>query len=326
VLPRILVIAPLIAACAPEAPEGPAPLSLVAMTFNSGTSEGMPHDAAPDDGYGEAQALLSDEFYGDGLAWQRAVDDARAFFDEVRPDVVGFQEIFHSDECAQIPAEGRPGFVCETWQAGDPTVANVILGEDYQVACHQAYSDKCLAVRRAFGTIRGCDGDLCLDGLDGKRVETCGSGSRVGRATIDLAEGGELTVVNVHGSSGLTTEDQLCREKQFETVFDDLDGEPAINGARNLILGDFNTDPGRWYFSDPSALIIAERVSETGLRFHSDVGEDAEPTYLGVANIDHVISDAFEGGCWVGGLTPGKPSVTDMVYFDHLPVVCELSE
>jgi hypothetical protein len=53
-----------------------------------------------------------------------------------------------------------------------------------------------------------------------------------------LAEGSTITVVNVHGSSGLAQEDQDCRVLQFDQVFVDLGdvGEPAANGARNPVL------------------------------------------------------------------------------------------
>jgi hypothetical protein len=54
-----------------------------------------------------------------------------------------------------------------------------------------------------------------------------------------------LTVVTVHGTSGVMPEDMECRRRQVEQIFENLDGEPAANGARNVILGDFNVDPCR---------------------------------------------------------------------------------
>ncbi|MBW2458872.1 MAG: hypothetical protein JRI68_30510 [Deltaproteobacteria bacterium] len=302
------------------------PAGTVVVTFNTGTSENMGHDALPDDGYGTEQAVLSDQWYGDGLAWQAVVEDARQFFQEVDADIVGFQEIFYSGECELIPAEARPGFVCEDWQPGDPTVAQVVVGEGWQVACHLGKSDKCAAVRRSFGTFRGCDADLCLDGLEGAEVDGCGNGSRIGRGVIDLADGSTLTLVNVHGSSGLDVEDQECRAAQFEQVFVDLglgDGEPAANGERNLILGDFNTDPAR--MADlPGAMVVNDHVG-AGKPFHfvTDVGAAAEPTYV-LFNIDHVVSDAFAGSCWAAGVTSGHPAVSDVLYFDHKPIVCRI--
>lgn len=300
--------------------------TITVVSFNSGTTEGLGHDGVPDDGYGSEEAALSDMYYGDGLAWQAAIDDTRTFFAALDPDIVVFQEIFFSGECETVPEPARAGFVCETWRAGDPTVAQLVLGEGWQVACHLGKPDKCAAVNRRLGTFVGCDADLCLDGLDGGVVADCGGGSRIGRGVIELASGGTLTLVNVHGSSGIEQADRDCRVKQFEQVFDDLgDGAPAANGDRNLIMGDLNTDPGRLTDFDESAVLFADRVSG-GERFHfiSDVGPDATPSYAALFNIDHVVSDALDGSCVYPGVTEGQAPVTDMVYFDHKPVVCQI--
>jgi endonuclease/exonuclease/phosphatase family metal-dependent hydrolase len=312
------------ASTAPPSEPGP-----VVVTFNTGTSEGLGHDAPPDDGYGEEQALISDMYYGDGLAWLDVVEDTTAFLAEVQPDVIAFQEIFYSGDCDMVPAEGKPGFVCETYQPGDPTVAQVILGAGYQVACHLGKNDKCAAVKRSFGRFAGCDQDFCLEGLAGAQVMDCGSGSRVGRAVVELSEGGTFTLVSVHGSSGLTQEDQDCRREQFIQVFEDMgagDG-PAANGERNLVMGDFNTDPGLNADFDESAAKVLDHVGD-GQPFHfiSDDGPDAPKSYANFVNIDHVISDAFDGSCWVAGLTDGHPAVSDVLYFDHKPIVCQLDE
>jgi len=323
--PTTVALALLAAGCSGEGGDGH-DFELVAVTFNTGTSDGLRHDDLPDDGYGSEQAAVSDEHYGNGLAWLPAVDATRAWLAEVQPDVIAFQEIFHADECEAIPPEAHEGFYCETWSPGGPTVAEVVLGEGYRVACNLGKPDKCLGVRRAFGTFRGCDADLCLDGLDGSRVEGCGSGSRVGRGVVDLAEGGTITVVNVHGSSGVTVDDMGCRERQMEQVFVDLgDGAPAANGDFNLILGDFNTDPGRIADGDTSAARLLDFVGDDEpFHFVSDVGRRVEPTYAGLFNIDHVISDAFDGTCWAAGVTEGHPPVLDAVYFDHRPIVCPM--
>jgi hypothetical protein len=314
-----------LAGCSGEDDADPG-FSWVAATFNTGTSEGMGHDAPPDDGYGSAEAKLSDLYYGDGLAWAEVIADTRSWFADNGVDVVGFQEIFHSEECAALPAEAKPGFVCETWKAGDPTVAQLIVGEGWQVGCHKGHADKCLAVRKSFGTLQGCSEDLCLDALAGSDVTGCGKGSRIGRAVIELAKGGTLTVVNVHGSSGIAQSDQDCRVKQFEQVFVDLgDGAPAASGERNVILGDFNTDPGRMADFDESAALVNQHAGAgKSFRFVTQVGAEAPPTYAGLFNIDHVLSDAFGGACWVAGVSDGHPKVSETVYFDHKPHVCRL--
>ncbi len=245
---------------------GTAPTPILVVTYNTGTTEGLAHDAEPDDGYSSDDAYLSDTWYGDGLAWNPAVDPATTFFARVRPDIVGFQEIFFSDDCATIPEEAHGNFVCTTWMPGDPTVANTILGPDYQVACHPGKSDKCLAVRKDFGTFTGCSEDFCLEGLDGGEIEGCGSGSRVARGVVERTDGSTVTVAHVHGSSGIEPSDQDCRVRQIEQVFVDLDGQPAANGEANVILGDFNTDPGRWAGFDPSAAAWNDYVD--GEAFH----------------------------------------------------------
>lgn len=311
------------AACSP--PRSPA-RSFTAVTFNTGTTENLPW--TPDGGYGPAQARLSDQHYGDGLAWAAFVDDARRFFEALQPEVVAFQEVFHSPDCALVPEAAKPGFVCERWAPGQPTVAQVVLGPGYQVGCNLGKPDKCVAVKRSFGALRGCRADLCLDALAGARVESCGQGSRVGRAVIELGAGGALTVAHVHGTSGASAADAACRARQVEQVFVELgtgDG-PAANGEKNLVLGDLNTDPGRLAPGDPSAVRWLDFVGgRARFRFHTPVGPEATPTYGGLLNIDHVASDAFTGDCWVAGVTPGRPPVAKETYFDHAPHVCALS-
>ncbi len=305
------------------------PLAFTAVTFNTGTSESMGHDSEPDDGYTSEHAAVSDEYYGDGLAWLPAVDGATAFLADVQPDVIAFQEIFHPPECAAIPEDAHPDFICETWKEGDPTVAQMVLGEGYQVMCQPGNSDKCAAVRTGFGTFAGCDEDLCLEGLAGSVIDGCGSGTRVGRGVVELADGGELTVVAIHSSSGMASDDMDCRVAQVNQVFVDLgDGAPAASGENNVILGDLNTDPGRLAEADPSAARWLDFVALPGedgdFQFVTEVGEDADPTYAGVMNIDHVISDHATGPCWHAGTTEGHDPVIDAIYFDHQPAVCAL--
>jgi hypothetical protein len=304
--------------------------SLKVITFNTGGSaSGTNNDG---DNFNDTQAGYSDEFYGNGLAWGEAVTAVTDFLAVESPEVIGFQEIFHSPECESIPANAQTGFVCETWSPGDPTVANVILGSGYQVACNLGKPDKCIGVKTSFATIDGCSGDFCLDGLDGASVPDCGGGSRVGRATLTLAAGGSLTVVLYHGTSGFTGSDADCRIAQTEQVFVSLDGQggpPAANGQRNIVLGDLNTDPYRAFIADSSARRWRDFVGRPGDQdvdyfFISDVGLDSTPTYAGSLTIDHVISDAYVGNCRAPG-TDGEPPVYPYAYFDHVPIVCELS-
>jgi hypothetical protein len=295
--------------------------ALTVVTFNTGTTESMGAVGGTEDGYGPDESSVSDAHYGDGLAWLPAVEAARQFFAEVQPDVVGLQEIFWSGDCADIPEEARSGFYCEGWEDGDPTVAQAILGEDYQLACHPGKPDKCLAVHARVGRITGCEESFCLEGLTGATVEGCGSGARVGRAEVERPDGTVLVVVNVHGSSGLSPEDQACRVAQVEQVFVDVGGQgPAAAGEDVLIVGDLNTDPGR-STTDASADRWNDFVGP-GHDFDwiSAVGEDAPRSYQGIADIDHVAANARTGDCWIAGIDTAE--VYGVAYFDHRPVVC----
>ena len=191
-------------ACGAETDSTPAPAATTirVVTFNTGTSPSMGNGPPPNGGYGSAEASLSDQYYGNGLAFGAAVEDARAYFAGLDAEIVHFQEIFYSGDCADIDPTAWSGFVCEGWQPGDPTVAEVVLGAGYQVACNLGKPDKCAAVKPSFGHFRGCEGSLCLDGLDGAEVPGCGPGSRGGRGVIELAGGCTLTVGAGHGSSG----------------------------------------------------------------------------------------------------------------------------
>lgn len=326
------LIAFALSACGGDAPqrgsEDPPPLAVRVVTFNTGTTDALAATPETNRGYGPIQAEIADRWYGNGLAWNAAIEDARRFLTALQPDIVGFQEIFHPVDCSEIPAEYHAGFVCEQWRSGDPTVAQTVVGPGYQVACHRGKSDKCLAVRNAFGSIRGCDGPLCLDGLAGADIAGCGSGSRVGRAVIDRADGQTLTVVHVHGTSGFTASDRSCRMAQFAQVFADLgdgSGRPAAEGTPSIVLGDFNTDPIRTARGDASAAALAAYASTPSpFRFINDVGFDAAPTYFGSFNIDHVLAAGLSGTCWAAGISPDRPPVTDMTYFDHTAIVCDL--
>ena len=119
-------------------------------------------------------------------------------------------------------------------------------------------------------------------------------------------------------------DDAATDARAAAAVHDLCAGEPAANGERNVILGDLNTDPGRTFDFDESAALWNEHVGD-GKRFHflTDVGPDATPTSA-LFNIDHAVSDVFDGSCWHAGVTPGKAAVSEIVYFDHKPVVCTL--
>ncbi|MFN3199250.1 MAG: endonuclease/exonuclease/phosphatase family protein [Bradymonadia bacterium] len=298
----------------------PETLSFTVVTFNTGSAPELDHDGPPEDGYGPAEAELTDTWYGNGLAWMERVNEAAAFMADLQPDLVAFQEIFHPGDCAEVPSEHHGGFVCDGWSPDQPTVAQRVLGDGWQVACHPGKPDKCVGVHRRLGMWAGCEGALCLEGLTGEGVDGCGRGARVASGVLQLVDGRALTVVSVHGTSGFEAESIQCRRAQVEQALT-LAGEGPV-----VILGDLNTDPGRAAGVDESAGRWVSAVEgEGGLRFISEVGRDVEPTYAGLFNIDHVLARGLEGACVAAGLPGGPPPVTEAVFFDHVPIICDLN-
>ncbi len=317
-------------ACGPRAPAPLAPLDFTALTFNAGTTPGLDHDrgeaTGEGDGYTQAMADIADAYYENSLSWNPAEAALTAFLAEKRPAIAAFQEIFHDPWCEEIPAHPDLDFVCKDYTPDRPWQIQRLLGEGYTYLCAVGQPDNCAGVRTDFGTVRGCaPGTLCPEGLQGHPPpDGCSRGARMSKAVVDRADGRTLTLVVVHGTSGFSEEDMACRRAQFEQVFVDAgDGRPLADGEVNLILGDFNTDPIRMA-GDPSADFVADHVGP-GRRFHfvSPAGREAPATYAGIATIDYLISDRLEGSCIVPGVGE-EPPVMDAIYWDHLPVLCQL--
>ncbi|MFN2289382.1 MAG: endonuclease/exonuclease/phosphatase family protein [Chromatocurvus sp.] len=322
-----LLVALLMTACQSMAPPVAAPKgspgfdSLRVVTLNAGSGRSVENVQGDNAGFGSAQAETADRWYGNGLAWPAVVRDVQAFLYAVDADIVALQEVFYSAQCGDIPAKARQGFICEDWQPGDTTVAERLLGEAYQLACHPGKPDKCLGVHRRLGYIDGCADAFCPAGLEGLDDAGCGSGNRVAAATVQLAMGGSLRVVHLHGTSGLTRADAGCRLGQVEAAFADGAAAPEFG----LVLGDFNTDPGRVAWLDPAARALRRFTRPPGnYRFMTAVGLFAAPTFLSFLNIDHVLAAGMRGDCRAAGRTPGLPAVSDIVSLDHTAIVCDL--
>jgi hypothetical protein len=317
-------------ACGPEPattdPDPPVDRSFKAMTFNAGTSTGMGHDQPPEDGYTDEMSALTDTWYRNSLSWNPAEDALTEWLAEVDPQLIAFQEIFWDGWCEEIPATEHD-MVCNRPPTG-LTQPQRVAGPGHQVACIPDKPDACLVVDTSWATIRGCEEDLCLAGLRAAPIAGCSKSARVGRAELDLVDGGSLTVVIVHGSSGITTEEEACRVKQFEQIFVDQGGlGPAASPSPAIVLGDLNTDPGRWAGVDPSAERFAEFVGDGAeFRFLSPVGEEAPRSYQGLVDIDHVVAAGLSGGCEVAGISEGLRAVVEARYFDHRPVVCRVGD
>ncbi len=82
--------------------------TFLAVTFNTGL-----HPTVGEQGFTQEMEQYLDDYYGHGLCWGPALEQARAFLQDLSPDIVTFQEIFDVEACADIPAEARADFVGE---------------------------------------------------------------------------------------------------------------------------------------------------------------------------------------------------------------------
>ena len=303
------------------------PLEFVVVTINVGTTTFLSHDVG-DDGYTQEMADIASEQYANNLSWRPAEEAMVAFLAELQPHIVAFQELYYDPWCDNTPVDPELDFVCKDYTPGGPLQIERLLGADYRIACAAGHVDNCVGVRRDFGSLRGCPGDgVCLDGLKGTPAGDCSKGARVGRVEVDLPDGRSLVVVDVHANAGFDERDMQCRVQQFGQVFVDAgDGQPAASGEANLVMGDMNTDPFLLMDTDPSAVFWSEHVGE-GRRFQYISASDLEgpPSQVGLFHLDHVVSDVVTGSCVVAGVSEGVPAVMDALYWDHSPVVCDVT-
>jgi hypothetical protein len=306
------------------------PPTFKVMTFNVGTSTGLRHDLGPDDGYTSQMADIADDLYHNSLSWNPAEQALTAFIAAESPDVLSFQEMFYDPWCEEIAVDPALDFVCKDYSEQRPLQIERLVGPDYQVACSINKEDNCVAVKKSFGLFQGCPTDEpCIGGLDGMGPASgCTSRPRVGRIVIELSGGGEIVLVDIHATSGIKKSDRDCRSDQFEQVFVDRgDGTPAAFGEVNLVMGDINTDPFFSYWYDSSARTWNQYVGD-GLGFDYISASSAKETgsYLGgLLHIDQVVSDFITGECVVPGNTAGVAPPMEATYWDHSPVICEVS-
>ena len=301
---------------------------IIVMTFNVGTSTGLPHDLG-DDGYTSEMADIADELYENSLSWNPAEEALRQYLAQLRPAVAVFQENYYDPWCEDIPVDPLLDFVCKDYSPDRPTQLERLFGPDYQVACPSDHPDNCGVVRRDFGTFAGCDDEpFCLEGFFGMAPPSgCTSRARAWSIVINRTTGEDWTLVNVHASSGFKRDVRACRADQIRQIFDDRgDGQPLANGDVNLVMGDINTDPFLAPIIDESARVWNKHVGE-GLPFDYLSADrlGIDPNYALILHVDHVVSDILTGSCIVPGVTQGEGRVMEAIYWDHKPVVCQIS-
>ena len=290
------------------------------MTFNAGTNALLGHDGSADDGYTSKHARITDALYRDNLSWNPAEAALISFLERIRPDIVGFQEMWHDPWCEEIDVDPSLDFVCQGYDPGRALQIERLLGPDYHTACAPKQVDNCVGVRKDLGVI--VDGEVW--GID--TVDSCSGLGRVGAFDVRMGEGADqrtLRVVNVHARSGITQQDMGCRTAQLKQVFEDFgDGDPAAGRGDALVFGDMNVDPEQWIEFDPSAAYWNEWV---GSGQPSKALTGPTPTHRLGTRLDHVIGRGLDGACVVHGEDEGSEPVMQALYWDHRPVVCEVN-
>lgn len=242
---------------------------------------------------------------------------------ELSPDVIALQEAVGLEQCAALDEED-PAFTCHDQHTyREPAQVRRLVGKGYAVACADRDGYDCVAVKRSFGAIRGCDDDddePCL-AETAPVVEGCDPGFSLSAVDIALEEGVSFRLVNAHPQSGFET---ACRAAQLEQLFDDLAGP-----GPTLIAGDLNLDP--FEDTDESVVVWDEHVGE-GKRFRYHSGEaEHRPPYptsvnpLDTGVLDHVVSDFLEGSCVTLGEAPGSAPLDGGEGMDHRALRCGLS-
>jgi hypothetical protein len=315
--------------------EAPRPLTVI--TINAGTTPGLAHDSDEESGrapYSGATAGIVDESYQNSLSWNPAEARLTEWLALVDPDIVAFQEIFHDPWCDDInrPEDAPLDLVCGNYTRERPRQVRRLMGPDFQIVCGEGKPDTCIAVHTRLGPVTACDGqpENCLTTWDGFiPLSRCTSRDRLGRAFVASSNGRPaFNIIAGDGTSGLTVEDALCRRDIFSLVFDDKgDGVPLVRpDAINLVLGDFNVDPILFAGGDESADYLLEHIGDDHpFQWHSPIDPSGPRSYALGVSIDHVASDGLTGACVIPGSSPGVAPVWDRIYWDHRPIVCELT-
>lgn len=326
-------LAPVFVADSHLVAEPGSPRPFTAMTFNVGTTPGLPHDQGEADGtgngYTQEMADIADAEYENSLSWIPAEQALTEYLREQQLDLVAFQELYYDPWCESIEVDPTLDFVCQDYSPDRPLQVQRLLGSGYQIACAPGQEDNCIGVSQGWGRLKNCGSgpeEVCFEAFQGSEIWGCSSGLRVGAAQVELSVGLELTVVLIHGTSGFKPADIECRRQQFQQIFvDQGNGTPLATGKVTVILGDINTDPFLADKFDKSAQYWHQFVGfNQAFRYLSSDHPGGPKTYLDLFRIDHVVSDRLFGDCVVPGASPGVDPVMAGIYWDHKPVTCQV--
>jgi endonuclease/exonuclease/phosphatase family metal-dependent hydrolase len=253
------------------------------------------------------------------LCLKSVEDRVRDSIRALEPDVVALQEISTAAQCEKR-SERRPKKVCaqeNRTEAEEQT--RRILGPGYTIAIAKGRYEA-IAVKVSAGTIKGCEpGAICWAGYLPNLPEGCDPGFSI--SAVDAAlKGTEVRVVNVHPDSIK----RRCRTLELEQAF------ALATGPKNLMLGDWNTDPYRGRGEDVE--VWKREVAKRPFTVHSGLMEHDPPYWTDLVpwpwpdkTLDHVLSDFARGVCTTLGVAPGTRRLDHDGDLDHRGLLCELT-
>ncbi len=258
-----------------------------------------------------------------------------------KPDVALLSEVLAPGQCDELGPAAPAWHACHPeHRAAEPDQARRLLGPDYTIACEPRRGYECVAVRREFAKLRGCDdGALCRGLLrSAEALPGCDDGFTLSMATVEV-DGVALDVGVAHPPSGFTAEAQACRRDFLPAVLAPRGAPGSLRQQpRALVGGDFNLDPYRHGTDADGTYFLAQvRTSASAaggpLLLHSGLQEHDPPYWtapLTRATWDHVVSEGLTGRCVTLGAHEGYPPLDmavgpELQRLDHLAQYCVLS-
>ncbi len=235
------------------------------------------------------------------------------------PDIIALQEVLAPWQCKNIDKDKRK--VCSEPQ----TIPQIrrIVGDNYTIACNSRNQFECIAVKKDFGEIIGCNtGEICSTARTVPEIDGCDNGFTISAITVKSNLRSALfDVVNFHPQSTSAT----CRTKMISTALYGNNLTSSIIKEKDVILlGDFNLDP--WRDSDESVTLWKDftnkKLNGLEIKYHSGISENSPPPFTSFLfyrprTFDFILSNFADGTCYTLGESPNTQRIDGGNGMDH---------
>ncbi|MHB8874437.1 MAG: endonuclease/exonuclease/phosphatase family protein [Myxococcaceae bacterium] len=268
----------------------------------------------------------------------------------LRPDVVLFSEAFAPWLCDKVGAVDEKHVCHPSNTQAEPEQVRRILGSNYTISCDANSGFECIAIRREFGRMKGCeDGAFCrglsrtapvIDDCDIRlgidQVDT--RHASVSGVTLEV-DGKTFDALVAHPPASTAPEAAQCRRRFLPYVMEPVGSDGSVRERPAAILGgDFNLDP---YRNAPTAVDVVYWNQSVRLSLEGEGGPwvsnsgpiEHDPPYwtspLSRSTLDHVVTQGLVGRCQTLGAAQGRPpldgaSGAELERLDHLAQWCLL--